>query len=376
MLDFSNSWVVALFIILVITTLVQVFYYLVIFSRFSFYKPEKNNYQDTLPPVSVIISARNEYKNLEKNLQHILDQDYPTFEVIVVNDCSWDDSQKLLEYYQEQYPHLKVCQLLEQEKYPTGKKFALTIGIKAAQYNEMFFTDADCVPASNQWLRLMQQKFVPGKEIVLGYSPYRSYPSLLNLFIRYESAFTAMAYFSAALGKHAFMGVGRNLAYTRDLFFRNKGFAKHQHILSGDDDLHVNQCATSTNVIIQVDPNSFMLSEPKKNFEEWQRQKSRHNSTGKYYKLRDQVFLGGYYASLLFFYATIIALPILGFSWEVILGVYVFRFLVQTVILYGVFKKLKCLILLWATPLMDILFLLYAYIFGTIGLFSKQKKIW
>jgi cellulose synthase/poly-beta-1,6-N-acetylglucosamine synthase-like glycosyltransferase len=156
MLEMSNSWILILVILFVLMALAQILYYLIVFSRLAFYKAKPVSQKVQLPPVSIIIAARNEYKNLEKNLKLVLEQDYPNFEVIVVNDCSWDDSQKLLEYYQEQYSSLKVCQLIEQEKYPTGKKFALTIGIKAASHEHLFFSDADCIPASNQWLRLMQ----------------------------------------------------------------------------------------------------------------------------------------------------------------------------------------------------------------------------
>ncbi|MBP7512849.1 MAG: glycosyltransferase [Bacteroidia bacterium] len=376
MLELNYNLVLFLLVIFALSALIQLGYYVGVFSRLAFYTIKKGNAIAHVEPVSIIIAARNEYKNLEKNLPSILNQDYPNYEVIVVNDCSWDDSQKLLEYYQEQYPHLKICQLIEQEKYPTGKKFALTIGIKSAQNNQLFFTDADCSPASNQWLRLMQSQFTDGKEIVLGYSPYKKYNSVLNLFIRFESVFTAMAYMSAALGKHAFMGVGRNLAYTRELFFRFKGYAKHQHILSGDDDLHVNQAANSKNVSVQLDPNSFMITEPKRTFDAWQRQKTRHNSTGKYYKSRDKWFLGTYFSSLLFFYSLFIFLLFTSFDYRIILGIYGFRFLVQTVIFYGVLKRLKSMSLIWFIPILDFMYLFYIYIFGTIGLFSKQKKIW
>lgn len=375
MFDFQSNWILFFFILLVFGLFVQLVYYTVVFSRLAFYK-SKQVVQEELPPVSIIIAARNEYKNLEKNLKFILEQDYPNFEVVVVNDCSWDDSQNLLEYFQEQYPNLKVCELVEQEKYPTGKKFALTIGIKAAQYNQLFFTDADCVPAGRNWLRLMQEAFTPGKEIVLGYSPYRKKNSLLNIFIRFESIMTATFYLSAALGKHAFMGVGRNLAYSRDLFFRHKGFAKHQHILSGDDDLFVNETSNSTNVAIQLDPESFVWTEPKKNYEEWSRQKSRHISTGKFYRLKDQFFLGGYYFSQLLFYVTLMMLVILGFNWQILLGNYLLRWIVQTGISYPIFKKLKAMQLIWVLPVLDLLFLFYIYLFGLTGLFTRQRKIW
>jgi cellulose synthase/poly-beta-1,6-N-acetylglucosamine synthase-like glycosyltransferase len=111
--------------------------------------------------------------------------------------------------------------------------------------------------------------------------------------------------------------------------------------LSGDDDLHVNQAANSKNVSVQLDPNSFMITEPKRTFDAWQRQKTRHNSTGKYYKSRDKWFLGTYFSSLLFFYSLFIFLLFTSFDYRIILGIYGFRFLVQTVIFYGVLKRLN-----------------------------------
>lgn len=339
------------------------------------------NYKSQLPengsePVSIIIAARNEYVNLEKNLKVILEQDYPQFEVIVVNDCSWDESQKLLEYYQEVYSHLKVCKIVEQEKYPTGKKFALTLGIKAAKYEKLMFTDADCMPASKKWLSKMAAGFTQNKQIVLGFSPYKSYPGLLNLFIRFEAAMTAVFYFSAALAKKPFMGVGRNLAYTSSLFFRNKGFAKYQHIMSGDDDLFVNQVASPSNVQIQLHPDSFMLTEPKLNFKSWSDQKTRHINTGKYYKLADKMMLGGYYTALLFFYVSIAIGIFLQVNWQYLLGIYLFKTILQWLVFYFVFKKLAQHKLLWLLPLLDVLYLLFIYVFGIKDMFTKKRKVW
>ncbi|MCX6187784.1 MAG: glycosyltransferase [Bacteroidetes bacterium] len=198
-MEVLGTYGLILFIVLGLSAVIQLYYYIFVFGNFAFFKSSAPSQNKSEEPVSIIIAARNEYANLEKNLKSILEQDYPNYEVIVVNDCSWDDSQKLLEYYQEVYSHLKICQLIEQEKYPTGKKFALTMGIKAAKNNKLLFTDADCAPASNQWLRLMQEQFSAGKEIVLGFSPYKGFGSLLSMFIQYESAITAIAYFSAAI---------------------------------------------------------------------------------------------------------------------------------------------------------------------------------
>lgn len=362
--------------ILAIALLAQLHYFYRIFGKLAFYKPVSST-KNNLEPVSVIIAARNEFENLQKNLHSILNQDYPNFEVIVVNDCSWDDSQKLLEEMQQEYKHLHVSQLFEQEKYPTGKKFAITIGVKAAKHELLIFTDADCVPANNQWLRHIQSRVEGGKEIVLGYSPYQKHNRFLNLYIRFETFMTALFYLGMALKNSAFMGIGRNLAYRKNLFFKNKGFANHQHIMSGDDDLFVNETATKSNVAIEIDENSFVFSEPKKDFASWSRQKSRHMTTGKFYKTKDKVMLGIYYASLLLFYTSIAAALIFNINtWPIVVGIFCLRLISQEIIFYLAAKKLKCTSILLALPLLDIIYMFYIFLYGTKGLFTKHRKEW
>lgn len=376
MLSTISAAGIFLLVIFIIAALIQLYYMYGVFGKFAFFKPQPS-YKNQAEPLSVIIAARNEHDNLMRNLPAILNQDYPDFEVVVVNDCSWDSSQSLLEEMQKEHPRLKVCQLVEQEKYPTGKKFAITIGVKAAKHDLLVFTDADCEPASDQWLRLMQSRFTQGKEIVLGYSPYKKEAGFLNRYIRFETLMTALFYFSRALMNNAFMGVGRNMAYRKELFFRYKGFASHQHILSGDDDLFVNETATATNVAIETDPASFVFTDAKKTYESWSRQKSRHMTTGKHYKGKDKVALGLYYASLMLFYGSLIALLIVNIQlWPIVAGIFALRFISQEIVFYMAAKKLKCVSLLWSVILMDFLYVFYLLVFGTKGLFARKRKRW
>ncbi|MFN7313518.1 MAG: glycosyltransferase [Bacteroidota bacterium] len=361
-----------------LSVLVLLYYYFGVFAKLAAYKqqPGFSGYQNP-EPVSIIIAARNELENLQKNLMAILEQDYPEFEVIVVNDCSWDGTQAWLEELQLTQPRLRVSQLIEQEKYPTGKKFALTIGIKAAKYNQLLFTDADCEPTSNQWLRLMQSGFSTGREIVLGYSPYRKRKGLLNQFIRFETLMTAQFYLSAALMRNAFMGVGRNLAYRKELFFKHKGFAGHQHIMSGDDDLFVNEAATPNNVAIQINPASFIYTEPKTTFSGWSRQKSRHISTGKYYKGKHKRLLGTYYLFSMLFYGFIAAVLLVNFGlWPYLCGIFGIKLISQSIVFWLNGKKLKCQHLVFNLLLLDLLYVLYLIVYGTKGLFTKNRKQW
>lgn len=293
-------------IVLLAAGAVQVFFYWFWFSRFAFKKRKPST--GITQPVSVIVCARNEAENLKKNLPFLLDQDYPDFELIVVNDCSWDSTGEVLEAFDKEYARLKVVTIVEQERYSHGKKFAVTLGIKAAKHDCMLFTDADCRPASRHWISSMESHFVQPSEIVLGYGAYEKKGGLLNRLIRFDTAMIAIQYFSFAMSGMAYMGVGRNLAYRKELFFRNKGFARHNHLPSGDDDLLVNETASGKNVAIEYDPQSFTYSEAKRGLGSWFSQKARHLTTSKYYRSSHRYLLGLLSLTNLLFHASFIAL--------------------------------------------------------------------
>src|SRR5690606_38714069 len=167
-----------------------------------------------------------------------------------------------------------------------GKKLALSLGIKAAKNEILLLTDADCIPASPDWISHMVSPYLENEncEIVIGYSPFYSKTSLVNLSARMDNLYTASLYTSYALGKNPYMGVGRNLSYKKSLFFKNKGFASHLHIAPGDDDLFIRDVGTGTNTYVSMHPDSFVMTASKAGFAEWLRQKRRHNFAGKYYK--------------------------------------------------------------------------------------------
>ena len=197
--------------ILGVAFLINCAYLFLLYKKFAF-TPVSGFYAEKQEPVSVIVCARNESENLQRFLPSLFQQDYPQFEVVVVNDCSYDDSEEILEAFAEQYSNLKIVNLVEHEKYRHGKKFALTLGIKAAKYDLLLMTDADCEPLSDQWISSIQRNFTNETDIVLGYSPYFKKGGFLNSFIRFEAFVTALNYFSFAMVGKPYMGVGRNLA--------------------------------------------------------------------------------------------------------------------------------------------------------------------
>jgi poly-beta-1,6-N-acetyl-D-glucosamine synthase len=309
MTDFFNDMTLSAkiaFLVFYAASLIQIIYWLLVYIRLLFYKPV--NHEIVKAPVSVIICARNEEENLRNNLPLILEQEYPDFEVVVINDCSTDGTEKYLDKLKEEYPVLKYTTIKEDKKFRHGKKLALTIGIKAAQHDLLLLTDADCRPESIHWIEIMQRNFCEGTDITLGYGGYSEKKGLLNTIIRFETLYIAMQYFSYALSGIPYMGVGRNLAYRKNLFFENKGFASHSHLVSGDDDLFVNEVATRRNTHIEISPESHTRSESAKTWKEWYFQKRRHLTTGPGYRFSIKFLLSLEVLSRLLFYAGFIFL--------------------------------------------------------------------
>ena len=317
-----------LFCLFAIVAITQLIYTLFIHGKLSFFTGKRAIKSDSYPNVSVLISARNESDNLYENLPLILEQDYPNFEVIVINHQSVDDSYHILNAYAHQYKNLKVIEIERSQHLKPGKKLPLTIGIKGAKYEHLFFTDADCRPASNQWLKSMSQYFTNDKEIVMGYAPYIPKPGFLNKIIRFDTAWIAMNYFSMALAKLPYMGVGRNLAYTKTLFNSVNGYKSHYSITSGDDDLFIQETVTKHNFAINLDPVSFCYSEGSNNWENWYMQKTRHFTTSGRYNVFKKAMLGIYPFTMLILTITFVILmfdvnfrlfTLTGFSFVVII---------------------------------------------------------
>lgn len=319
-------------------TLIQIFYYLYFYLSVQFHRSEASN---NLQAVSVIICARNEAENLERFLPAVLEQKYPEYEVIVVNDCSEDNSYEILGKYLLQYPHLKVSTINKDPKFTHNKKLAQFIGIKASKNELLLFTDADCTPDSDRWLEGMASKFSEKTTFVLGYGGYLKEKGFLNSFIRYDSMTIAMQYLGMAIRGIPYMGVGRNLAYRRSLFFANKGYGAHNQLASGDDDLIVNGNATAENTVVQFSKGTHTRSVPARSVHEFIKQKKRHFTTAPHYKVRDKILLMTEPVSRVLFYASVTVLVINLYLWPYILAAFGLRLVIQSAVLILVSKKLN-----------------------------------
>ncbi|HZL76354.1 MAG TPA: glycosyltransferase [Bacteroidales bacterium] len=334
-----NLFPIILFALFCVASAVQLFYYLWFYLAVNL-KQEKTD-GTARKPVSVIICARNEAENLKNFLPSVLEQEYPDYEVIVVNDCSEDNSYEILGNFLPIYPHLRISNVNRDPKFTHNKKFAQFIGIKAAKNEILIFTDADCRPESPQWLDGIASHFDDKTDFVLGYGGYINKKGLFNKYVRYDCMTIAMQYLGMAIRRVPYMGVGRNLAYRRSLFFEKKGFGAYNHVISGDDDLFVNSNANKANTAVEIISSSHTRSVPCTNFSDWKIQKKRHLTTAPYYKLRDKFLLVAEPASRIIFYVAFIILLSLPFLWQYALMIFGLRLITQITVVALVQKKLN-----------------------------------
>jgi len=354
--------------------LVQVWYWARYFRPFT-RRPAEAQGDEPGPdeePVSILLCAHDELDNLRELVPILLNQDYPAgFELVLINDRSHDETELYVQQLAQYYPGR--FRLVTVTNTPAGfspKKYALTLGIKAARHERLLFTDADCRPVTYDWLRLMQRGFSQknGADMVLGFSGYTEEPGLLNQLIRYETLLTAAQYLGLAWAGKPYMGVGRNLAYTRSTFQSTKGFASHIRRLSGDDDLLVQDAvALGARVAVVADPAAQTLSEPARTWAGWWRQKRRHLSAGSRYRAPDRYRLAIFMGSNVLFYLLTPAVLAASFSSENIISLGVLwlaRTLLLLVAYTSLARRLGQALPATALPVFDFLYLVFYCAWG------------
>ncbi len=351
---------------------IQIVYWLVLWWGFS--KQQRARLLTELPPVSVVVCAHDEEQNLRELVPLLLQQDHPHFEVIVVDDRSNDGTYDFLLEATRADKRLRMVRVTNTPTHIHGKKFAITLAVKAATHDWLLLTDADCRPATNTWVRHLSAHMANDKKIVIGFSPYQRTAGLLNAFIRFETLVTAMQYIGFALFGRPYMGVGRNLAYRKSLFLEAKGFNDYLGVVGGDDDLFVNAHANSNNTAIALGPSLLVYSRPKTSVRAFLYQKFRHLSVGKRYHFSDRLLLGGF--SLTWILTWLVAAPVWWwaneFLWIVVL--FFVRWAVQQAALWEATRKLGEPFEGWKVPLLDFIYAFYYLVAGLVAVLSKKVR--
>lgn len=348
----QSTFIQVCFLVLAISLFIQLLFYFIVYLRPKLWK-QKTKAQCS-EPVSVIICARNEEDNLRKFLPLVLEQNYPDFEVIVVNDCSQDNTEILLGELEQRYQQLRHTTIELDRKFTHGKKLAVNIGIKSAKNNRLVFIDADCYPVSKNWLKEISNSYTINKQIVLGYGGYEKKKGLLNIIIRFDAFFIAMQYLGMAIAGRPYMGVGRNMSYLKSLYTRGKGFASHYHIQSGDDDLFINEHAQKSNTAVMISAESFTRSVPHSSFTDWAKQKKRHLTTAPFYNKTDKFILSIEPFSRFLFYLMLAVLLWIKAPIVFLGAIFGVRLIVQLTIIKLVMNKFNEKGFWLLTPFMDV----------------------
>ncbi len=331
--------------------LIQLYFYLFFFNGVPRFAKRVNTGKMKLageqPPVTIIITTRDQEAILARQLPLILEQEYPEFQVVVVNDASSDDTDEVLKKLALQYPHLYHTFVPPGVQSISTKKMALTVGIKAAKYDFLLFTEANCLPSGPHWIASMMQQFTSKTSVVLSYSRYESIKGVFKKLIAYDNLFQGMRYLGLAASKRPYMGVGKNLAYRKELFFNQKGFASHLNLFSGEDDLFISDVAKGKNTRVEVSPAAVMNIVTEDAKSHWKEARINQIYTSSYYKpmakFRTSLEIFSRYA----FYALFITLLVFGLiNWNlpmlIVDGVlFLLRFIVQMVVINRVSKTLN-----------------------------------
>ena len=349
---------------------IQLAYYLGVFGQFAFAKAQKITPKRI--PISVIVCAKNEEENVANFIPLLAEQNYPDFEIVLIDDASGDNTLEIFEQFEKQYPNVRLVKVENNEAFWGNKKYALTLGIKAAKKEYLLFTDADCYPTSKDWITAMSSQFTMQKTIVLGYGKYEKIAnSFLNKIIRFENVLTTIQYFSWAKLGQPYMGVGRNMAYKKEEFFNVNGFIDHMQIRTGDDELFINQAANGKNTTIAFTPESFSISKPKTSFSEFFNQKRRQIATANYFPAMDQLRLGLFYASQLLFVLMAVILLAFQFEWIIVLSIFLVRYVVAWTVVGFSAGKLKENDIKWWFPIVEIVLIFTQANAYFTNLFSK-----
>lgn len=361
-----------LFSLLIVVTLIQFYQLIFVQLRLARY-PIKKKEVGAKNPISVIVYARNHAAYLEKNIPEWLSQEDATFELVLVNDCSWDDTEDLLRSLAFTYPQVKIVHVPIDDRFRRTKKYALTLGIKAAQYEHILFIEADYLPRSKKWISHMQANFTENTELVLGYVPFPMGASFSSLLVRFDHFMTALYSLSFAIKGNAFSGYGQNIAFTKTTFFAGKGYASHMHLTYGETDFFINQHATRKNTRVEINPGSHVLTDKKQSYAQFVKDKFTRMDTQKQFKLGNRLRVHVSVYSAVLFYVMSAGLLLLGFSWPVVLGIYLFRLFLQYAVYFKIAKRLKHPNIQWAMPILEPIYLLQNMVLRGIYLIKNNS---
>lgn len=255
-------------------------------------RKEDVTFIDEKPGVSVIVYANNQSETLLRNLPTLLDNDYPDFEVIVVDDMSVDDTQDVLMLMEQRSDHFFHTKLTDKVRTMSHRKLALLLGVKAAHHDIVLTTKAQCIPASKDWISSMARNFTQWTDIVIGPVIFEGRTGVFSRFYQYDLFQRMITLFGQTLAIRPFAGWGNNMAFRKKILFadNNRAFSSQLNLRYGEDDLLVSAMARRHNVMVECAPESVVVDQESPLKYAWSNDRLIRAFTGKRYTLTSKFF--------------------------------------------------------------------------------------
>ncbi len=353
----------------------QVIIYLCFYGKFAFYKQNQKPLKQSFPPVSVIVYAKNQANELQANLPDIISQNYPDFEIILVNNHSSDCTVNVMEQFKQHNQAIKIVNVKNIEAFWASKKYALTLGIKAATHDYLLFTESNFKPLTKSWIREMSTKFGTKKDIVIGFKTYPKNQTLFNKFLRCDNIIDILTTFSFTKSGLPFKGDNSNLAYTKKAFFKANGFTNHIKLYYGEASLFINQVATTKNTALCINPIGFTQQQTPINFVNWKQNKQLLLKTAMHFNFLNKSLLILLHITHVLFWLLASILFVVGYYWYLVLALFLFRISIQLIIFGISAKKLNQSDIVIFLPILEV-FLLLVQITIFISQLTATRNHW
>ncbi|CAM1358629.1 Glycosyl transferase family 2 [Tenacibaculum sediminilitoris] len=341
-----------LFYTFVVVTAIQVLYYL-FFLTFAYGQNKIKINTDVNIPVSVIVYVKNNADVLIDSIQNLTKQKYSSFEIVLVNNASSDNSLDIIETLQKKHSNIKVVNVENTEAFWGNKKYALTLGVKAATHEHLLFTEINSKALSKNWIHEIASNFSQENTIVIGYQKLkRKKNSFSNLLIRFNHLLRTIQSLSFVKFRNPYNATNHNFAYTKSVFFKVNGYINHLNTFIGEADLFLKDAATTNNTTYSIKLDSFVVSNKHLSFKEWFYSQKQTSILFSLYKLKPRFFLRLFTLTKLLFYLLAIYTTIL--NWKLSLPFIISYFLIQYVVLGKSASKLHEKNIILLLPFLDI----------------------
>lgn len=362
-----------LFYIFIAVIFIQILHYTILYGNIAFGSSNSQKSSEIIP-VSILVYIKDQENNLPAFLPALLNQEHPKFEIILINNASEDNSLEIIESFAAGNPKIKIVNVINNEAFWGNKKYALTLGIKVASFNQLLFIEPDALPSSPFWALEMSQKFSSSKGVILGHTQIRKTPkSFISQLLRYQNTFKSTDLFAWSHFGKPIHGNARNQGYKKDLFYKVNGFIREMKIPYGDEYAFIEEIGTKKNTAEAISANSFTVMDIPNTFSTWKEMLKTNNLLLKSSKIGHRIKIRFFnFIQLSFFILSAVLLSFL-YQWEVVLALFLFRYLIVYFYNNKLFKIFNNKDLIWTLPFLEIIHIFTVSYYSLIHFISRKK---